>query len=49
MIALFNVNLGQNVLQIFLIRLHENEPLGIDFKYFDERCREAILTPPSSR
>ena len=45
MIALFDVNLGQNVLQIFLIRLHEN---GNDFKYFDERCREAIITPPSS-
>ena len=48
-IALLNVNLGQNVLKIFLIGLHKKEPLGIAFKYFDEICGKAILTTPSPR
>ena len=48
-VGLLSVNLDQNVLKNFLIRLNKNNPLGFVFKYFDESCRKIILTTPFPR
>ena len=48
-VGLLSVNLDQNVLKIFLIRLNKNNPLGFVFKYFDESWRKIILTTPFPR